>query len=274
MTVTTFQNGQVLNSSALTDTQMQSIFQLLCCQILGLIANLQLLCNMTDKSNVIEAPLTFANIAAGFQVTNENIPTGTVINSIAASGESLLITISNPATANVTSSVAFFDPVYNTRVRTSWQQKGSPAFGIGNDVLFLQCVLETNPYNIRDEQWIANPVDKFTMLKNRQYTRRWRVAFVAYGPNAFDSLRLISSMLLEDFPHDILAGSNLYLIPDLQSPVRNPELFESQWWERVDFSASFLEEVSEAITKKNVNQIPIIGSTSDGQTFETVIKGV
>ena len=242
--------------------------------MLGLTANLQLLCSMTNQSNQLETPLTFANLAAGFQVVDENIPAGTVIESIEASGQSLLITLSNLATANVTELVAFFDPAYNTRVRTSWQQKGSPGFGIVNDNLFLQCVLDSNPYNIRDEEWVPNPVDKFTMLKNRQYTRRWRVSFVAYGPNAFDSIRLISSMLLEDFPHDILAGSNLYLIPDLQTAVRNPELFESQWWERVDFAAFFLEEVSESITKRNVNQIPIIGSTSDKQTFGTVIKGV
>jgi hypothetical protein len=274
MTTTTFQNGQVLNSSALTDTQMQSIFQLLCCQILGLTANLQLVCSITNQSNQIQAPLTFANLAIGFQVTNENLPSGTVVTNIEASGQSFIITLSNPATANATEPISFFDPTYNTRVRTSWQQKGSPAFGIGNDVLFLQCVLDTNPYNIRDEEWAPNPFDKFTMLKNRQYTRRWRVAFVAYGPNAFDSLRLISSMLLEDFPHDILAGYKVFIIPDLQQPVRNPELFESQWWERIDFAASFEEEVSESITKGNVNQIPIIGSTSDKQEFGIVIKGV
>lgn len=273
MTVTTFQNGQVLTSSALTDTQMQSIFQLLSCQMLGLTANLQLPCSMTNQSNQIETPLTFANILAGFLAQNENIPSGTVIDSIRAAGASLIITLSNLATANVTAPVAFFDPAYNTRVKTSWQQKGSPGFGIGNDTLFIQCVLETNPYNIRDEEWIPNPVDKFTMLKNRQYTRRWRVSFVAYGPNAFDSIRLVSSMLLEDFSHDILAESNLYVIPDLTSPVRNPELFESQWWERVDFTASFLEEVAESITKTNINEIPVVGSTSDKQTFGTIIKG-
>jgi hypothetical protein len=80
-------------------------------------------------------------------------------------------------------------------------------------------------------------------------------------------------MLLEDFPHDTLAGSNLYLVPDTTTPDRNPELFESQWWERWDWAAIFNEQVNESITIPKVATIQVIGTTSDKQNFNASIQG-
>src|SRR5208282_133061 len=196
MTTTTFQNGQVLISSALTDTQVNSIFQPLLCQILGVVADLQLNCILSANSDVISTPLIEANIAEGFILQANGIPPGTTIVGIAAEDNNFLITMSQQATANLNEQVSFYDPVSNTRVKISWEDKGAPGFGITDDVLFIRCVLEPSTYNLRDENWsVAPQTDNTTVLKNRIYTRQWRIAFVAYGPNAFDSVRLIRSML-------------------------------------------------------------------------------
>jgi len=274
MTTTTFQNGQVLTSSALTDKNLDAIFQLLCCQMLGLTAGYQLPCELSDSSNVISTAIVSANIANGFQVAGPNIPEGAEIVGISTQGTNLLIQLSVTPTQNGLQTITFFDPSYNTRVRTSWQEKGAPAFGIEDDVLFIRCVLEPTNYNIRDESWqVLEGTEGKILSKNRTYTRQWRIAFVAYGPNACDSMRLIRSMLLEDFPHDTLAGSNLYLVPDTTTPDRNPELFESQWWERWDWAAIFNEQVNESITIPKVATIQVIGTTSDKQNFNASIQG-
>jgi hypothetical protein len=273
-TITIFQNGQVQTSSALTDSQMNTIFQLLITQILGVVADLQLLCNVLIDNAIISTPLIVSNIAPGFIASGNNIPFGTTILSLAGEGTNLLITLSNEATGTATEQVSFYDPNANTRVRNSWPQKGSPGFAITDDTLFIRCVLDPTTYNVRDQYTKIDPNNDKQILKNRSYTRQWRVAFVAYGPNACDSLRLISSMLLEDFPHDTLAASKLYLMPDLGTPVRNPELYEGQWWERWDFAADFNEEVCESITVIRVASIPVIGSTSDNRNFSETIQGV
>lgn len=274
MTTTTFQNGQVQTSSALTDANVDAIFQLLCCQMLGLTAGFQLQCDLRDDSATIAAPLVQANLANGFEASGPNIPNGAVIVGITTQGSALLIQLSATPTQNGSELINFFDPAYNTRVRTSWQEKGSPAFGIEDDVLFIRCVLEPTAYTIRDETLTVVPgTDGAILSKNRVYTRQWRLAFVAYGPNACDSIRLISSMLLEDFPHDTLAQSNLYLVPNTVTPTRNPELFEAQWWERWDWAAIFNEQVNESMTIPSVASIQVIGSTSDKTTFNASIQG-
>jgi hypothetical protein len=275
MTTTTFQNGQVLESSALTTTQMDTIFQLLLNQILGITCGLNLPCALINQSNVISTPLFVGrNIANGFEAVGPNLPIGTTITNLSAVNQSLVITLSNQATLSIDEIVTFNDPVYNTRVRTSWEQKGAPGFAITDDTLFIQCTLSSSTYNIRDETLTIDPNNDDLMYKNRSYTRQWRIGLVAYGPNSFDSIRLIKSMLLEDFPHDTLAAYNLYLVPDSASIVRNPELFENQWWERVDYSEVFNEEVNETITTTRVKSIDIIGQTNDNKTFDVVIQGV
>ena len=64
-----------------------------------------------------------------------------------------------------------------------------------------------------------------------------------YGPSSYDNADLIrynilSSKYLNDF-----RAYNLFLITDVTMPVRLPELFNGQWWERTDFQASYNELV-------------------------------
>jgi hypothetical protein len=248
---------------------------LLTTQILGIAANLQLVCQLSAGSPVIATPIVQANIAPGFICVGNGIPFGTTILSLIGQGGNFLITLSNNVTVTAPETVSFYDSAANTRVRINWQEKGSPAFGINDNVVFLACVPESSDYNIRDETWTTNSASNQTILKNRSYTRQWRVRFVAYGPNAFDSIRLIRTMLLEDFPHDTLAASNLYLVPDTVTPTRNPELFEGQWWERVDYSAVFNEQVNESITVTRVASVQVIGNTSSpDEIFEVNVQGV
>ncbi len=53
-------------------------------------------------------------------------------------------------------------------------------------------------------------------------------------------------------------------------PVRAPELFQSQWWERVDMYADFNELIVRNITIPVINQVPVIANIgSNSETIET-----
>lgn len=274
-TTTTFQNGQVLTSSALTDDQVNVIFQLLTCQMLGILADFNLDCQLTQDSPIISSALVQANLGPGFIAVGPGIPFGTTILSLAAEGSALLITLSNNITATATETISFYNSAANAAVRITWQEKGAPGFSINDTTMFVYCTPEPSDYNVRDEVTKGVPSNDQIVIKSRIYTRQWRIRFVGYGPNAFDSIRLIRSMLLEDFPHDTLAASNLYLVPATSSPVRNPELFEGQWWERVDYSEVFNEQVNESITLTRVASVQVIGTTSAPvQNFGTTVQGV
>lgn len=166
--------------------------------------------------------------------------------------------------------IAPTDPQANFKVRLSWQTQGAPAYGINDDVVFIRCREIVTEYStIRDQTW--SMVDSVYAQRTRSYSRMWNVFFRARGPNSFDTVRLIKSMLLEDFVHDTLAQSQLYMITEMGTPVRVPELYEGQWWEQVDFNADFLEQVTETMTATTITGVEIIGQTDIGTTFDVKV---
>ena len=201
MTQTTYPNGQVLTSSALTIPQIQAIFQAVTCTMLGI-----------DAST----------------------------------------------------------PQSNYGVRTAWQTQGAPAWTITDDIVFIECTEDDGEYNkIRDSLLTTN--DNVSVTKNFEYTRIWRVMFVARGPNSFDNVRLIKSSLLLDFINDTLAASNLYLVTALGNGIRVPELVEGQWWERVDLAIQFYEQVNESIVIPSVASVEISTSDKNGVQSDIVV---
>jgi hypothetical protein len=263
MSTTYFPDGTVLTSTALTPYEMDGIFQLLTTQMLGIAANISFTAQLTSGSNVIVGPLTVLNIFAGFFVVGNGIPLGTVITGLTGQGTNLLIELSNPVSVSGSETVQIYDPIANTKVRQSWQTQGAPAFTIDDDVVFVRCTEGDSDYNqIRDQI-----IDE-TGTQTRTYSRMWSIFFRARGPNSFDQIRLIKSMLLQDFPHDTLASRNLYLVPASSTPIRAPELFEGQWWEQVDYSADFFEQVTETATVTIVTSVEVIGFDKTGQIFD------
>jgi hypothetical protein len=246
---------------------MDGIFQLLTTQMLGIAANLTLQCNLTNGSNVISTPLVILNLYAGFYLVGNGIPPNTVITGLSGSGTNLLIEMSNAATLSGSQTIAIFDPISNSKVRLSWQTQGAPAFAIDDDVVFIRCIEEAMDYNEIRDQTIVTTVSGQN-FKQRVYTRNWNVVFRARGPNSFDTIRLIKSMLLENSPHDTLAALNLYMIPVTSTPIRSPEFFEGQWWEQVDYNANFLEQVTETASIDTVSSVEIIGYDHTGQIFD------
>ncbi len=286
-TVTTFPNGTQLNSSALTQNQLNIALQSLICQMLGINPGTMQPANITGSNQIQVAD--GSAISVGQSVVGWGIPANTIVSAVAGN----TVIISNPALqsgssvsgygqgqygfggygGNSSVIIAFgSDPMAFYKVRIGWQEEGQPAWQICDDICAIIATIADDPYNrIRDVQFADN--DETTLLQTTQYTRVWKVHLVLYGPNSFDNARLIKSCLFLGWVTDALANSNLYLITDVADPIRAPEEFEGQWWERSDIEFRLNENVLETITVQSVSSVEVIGVTSDlGQAFDITIK--
>lgn len=200
-TVTTFPNGQVLTSSALTDNSMFALLQPLTCGMIGL---------------------------------------------------------------------AVSDPANNYMVRKAWQTAGAPAWKIDENIILIQCTPKSNWYDkVRDVVTTKN--SDISVISNIEYTRVWSIRFIGYGPGIFDMIRLIRSALLLDWTHDTLALSNLYLMTEMETPSRNPEQFEGQWWERTDLGIELYEQVNEALVAPSIASVEVLIETKKGLQKDFVV---
>jgi len=128
------------------------------------------------------------------------------------------------------------------RVRISWPEKGAPAWKRDEDVAFLM-VTYADDLITRQVDVSYGAADTENANRTVTYTRVVQVSWVCYGPNSFGDADLIrSSLFLPKITMELLA-SNMALITDVPMPVRTPELFNGQWWDRSSFFARFNEKV-------------------------------
>lgn len=132
-----------------------------------------------------------------------------------------------------------------SKVRITWPQNGAPSWKINEDVIFLRVTpIDDKVARTLNIIYDTNSVDDDFLTKKTGYTRVHKIDFSLYGPNSYDNADLIRYSLLD--PHllkEKLKENNLAVIPDIPMPVRVPELYNGQWWDRSDFSAMFNEGV-------------------------------
>lgn len=182
------------------------------------------------------------------------------------------------------------DPSAASLVRVGWQTQGQPARLISEDVVYIRCVEEDDEYNrIRDQEVADAPPTQ--VLISSIYTRVWRTFWTFYGPNSFDHARAVKSFLFSQTGHDALLGAfgtygqlpfgaggygggtiSVYLVTDVISPRRVPELRNGQWWERVDFDCQFNEQVTETEVVNAVASTEIITETENGVVSDVVVS--
>lgn len=149
------------------------------------------------------------------------------------------------------------------KARVGWQTTGQPGWLITDDVVFNREAEVDDDYNrVRDFHYQNK--DAAALVEVTLYTRVWAVFWTLYGPNSFDRARMIRSALFTQAGHDLFAGVNLFLVTDVGAPVRAPELFGSQWWERVDLEAQFNEQVAEAPLVGTAASVEIILENEQG----------
>lgn len=129
------------------------------------------------------------------------------------------------------------------KVRIGWPTQGQPAWKIDEDVAFLLVSETDDPYN-RQRETDAVEHDAQTVLLRTKYTRIINVRWVFYGPGSNEAAQTVRDSIYFDVFRDVLAASQLFLIPDIPAPRRIPEAFQGRWWERADLSMRFNQAVS------------------------------
>lgn len=136
-----------------------------------------------------------------------------------------------------------------SKVRISWPTNGAPSWKINEDVVFLRITPEDD--KLAREQniiYTENEQDRSFLKKQIGYTRVHKINWTLYGPSSYDNADLIRFRIFEDEYKKKFNKKNLFLITDVPMPVRLPEFYNGQWWERTDFSATF----NESVVRENV----------------------
>ena len=150
-------------------------------------------------------------------------------------------------------------PANQSKVRKSWPTTGAPAWKVNEDIVFFRVGDEDDPFNIIREN-VYTEHDEDNANQANVYTRVLTVHWSCYGPNSFDNAFLIRNNLYKTTIRDLLNNKQVFLIPEIKSPVRCPEEYAGQWWERTNVHARFNELI-------NFNQtVPYFKSATVGIT--------
>ncbi len=163
------------------------------------------------------------------------------------------------------------DSTAYTQVRIDWPPPGQPAWKITDDVAFVRAIEVPDRYNNAHEVQPTTTLGE-TFPETTIYTRVWELGFIFYGPNSFDRARQVKACLYQDFVHDILSASKIYLDTVIGTPRRTPELFQNQWWQRSGFSARMNEQVTDMLTKQAIQSVELILEDENGVFSDTVIE--
>lgn len=266
MRTITFPDGSIFTSTALGDTEIETQFQLLSAQLLGLLIsplNLHVtLTNGSPNATVDNATLLYG----GVTLVGTGIPSGTTILSL--SGTNIVLS-ANATVTGVEATVAQ-DLGAPGVVRVGWQQQGQPGPSINIDSVAITCVPIDTPYSRLRDAVLSGSGD--TIIKTDVFTRTWKTSWMFYGPNSIDNARAIKSALTTvSFADSFLAQSNIYINPDIVEPIRNPELLQGQWWERADLEAEFNEQITETLTVGTVGSVEVQIYTKDGKLADFTI---
>ena len=264
----TYPDGSQFTTTALTDSIIETAFQQLSAQMLGWTAiPLTVQFAFTQGSNQATVT-TNLFLYVGQLVVASALPTDTTI--IAINGTT--ITLSNNATASGSQNGTVTDPLVWNKVRIGWQQEGEPGPDITFDTVTVRCTpVDTYFSRLRDQVRVPN--DSTTLTQQDVFTRTWRTHWTFYGPNALIYSKTIQSSLIKsDFVSSALATNNLYVNPDIAEPLRNPELWQGRWWERVDMWAEFNEEITETLTVGTVASVEVKVYTKDGEVLDTTVS--
>jgi hypothetical protein len=185
-------------------------------------------------------------------VSSYTYPNGQVLTSTALTDDQV-----QKIFQTLTSGLLGMNPPDYSKVRVDWQTEGQPFQNAPEQVVYVAATTEDEEYTrIRNKTQAPIVAGGFSQ-DTYTYTRGWRVAWTAYGPNAVDWTRAIKSGTFMDWFNWTLNQSNLYPIPDPPEPVRAPEEINGQWFNRSDFYLLLYENVTETILTPLVKSVEV-----------------
>jgi hypothetical protein len=167
-------------------------------------------------------------------------------------------------------SPAAYDPSAFYFVRVAWPTDGAPAWKITEDICFLRVTEEDDAINRQRESDLTY-VDALNLNEATRYTRVIALNLIFYGPNSWDNAQTVRDKIFRERYLSELATEKIYLIPDIKSPNRVPESFQSRWWERVDLEIRFNEGIVKNQDIGTIGSAKILVYNKDGLLVERTI---
>ena len=162
--------------------------------------------------------------------------------------------------------------VNSSLVRFSWPTAGAPFQDINDDIMYVSCLVRDENYD-KIRELIEGP-ESGPILETWHYTRVWTIRLVSYGPNSYDNLRAAASAIYQPYFTEQFALGQLFPVPEFAPPVRAPEQFNAQWWERADFRFDLYEWVTEMIERNTISSAEVIVITPDMMGGNTIVADI
>lgn len=158
------------------------------------------------------------------------------------------------------------------RVRFPWGSNlkagigSAPSWNRTEDVCVIYALPQDDVYNRTRNRKYEDRGGR-DLITVDEHTDIHHMMFANYGPHAYECARDIRDGLFRDDIRRILKKSNFYMVPDVSAIKKVPDIYEGQWWNRVDFSAEFNEYVRRENTMMTIEEISIKATevTSNGQ---------
>jgi hypothetical protein len=163
---------------------------------------------------------------------------------------------------SVIAGITGLDPV--SGVRISWPTDGAPAWGNQDNVIFIRVTEDDEPINKQKDESIDNTPDGTALVQTITFNRVDKLALVIYGPDSWKNAQKIRTQMFYQSVHDLLALQGIYLVTDIAAPVRFPEVWSKKWWERVDLSIRFNEQIIDTLITPYITSGEVIVETDDG----------
>ena len=144
----------------------------------------------------------------------------------------------------------------NSGVRIAWPPEGAPSWKRTESVAFIRVTLADDPICQQREKVYTNNAVNLDQALN--YTLTPQIQFTVYGPNSFDNAELLRHALFLPENYATLSANNLYLITNVPIPIRAPELFNGQWWDRSDLTVNFNQAVTRRSTVEVITSVTAI----------------
>lgn len=125
-------------------------------------------------------------------------------------------------------------------VRIAYSEKGQPGYSIRDNVLFVYVARQNDPYDRKQDKYYTpingNPTN---CLRTVKYTRVYKVLWTFYGRAANEKADELCHGLLLPENNEALQLNGVGIITDIVTPRTTRELFNGQWWNRVDVETMY-----------------------------------
>jgi hypothetical protein len=149
-------------------------------------------------------------------------------------------------------------------VRISWPKDGSLGWKITDDIVFVRVTPDDDPY-IQQRHVTYEPNPDGTLQKVAKYTRAHSIHWICYGPDSNEKAETIRNGLYQLETASSLAENNLFLVLSIPAPIRSPELFNGQWWERAELQVTYYEQVIRYTTVPSIQSVDVRTLTEQGE---------